>query len=33
MANAASKRATYQDVLDSPEHIVAEVIEGRLCSS
>jgi Uma2 family endonuclease len=33
MANAASKRATYQDVLDSPEHIVAEVIEGVLYSS
>jgi Uma2 family endonuclease len=33
MANAAAKRATYQDVLDSPEHIVAEVIEGVLYSS
>ncbi len=26
----ASKRATYQDVLDAPEHMVAEVLDGVL---
>ena len=24
------KRATYQDVLDAPEHMVAEIIDGEL---
>lgn len=33
MADAARKRATYQDVLDAPDHIVAEVIDGNLYSS
>jgi Uma2 family endonuclease len=33
MANAASKRATYDDVLASPDNIVAEVIDGVLYSS
>ncbi len=28
MAEAARKRATYQDVLDAPETLVAEVIDG-----
>lgn len=28
--NEAKKRATYQDVLDAPEHLVAEVIDGVL---
>lgn len=27
---SARKRATYQDVLDAPEHVVAEVIDGNL---
>jgi Uma2 family endonuclease len=26
----ARKRATYQDVLDAPEHLVAEVLDGEL---
>ena len=26
----ATRRATYQDVLDAPAHMVAEVIDGRL---
>ena len=26
----ATARATYQDVLDAPEHVVAEIIGGRL---
>ncbi len=30
MAQAAEKLATYQDVLDAPPHVVAEVIAGRL---
>lgn len=30
MAEAAHKRATYQDVLDAPEHVVAEVLAGEL---
>jgi hypothetical protein len=24
------KRATYQDVLDAPEHKIAEIIDGEL---
>ncbi len=30
MADPAQKLATYQDVLDAPAHVVAEVIAGRL---
>ncbi len=30
MADAAERLATYQDVLDAPAHMVAEVIGGRL---
>ena len=30
MADAAEKTATYQDVLDAPPHVVAEVIAGQL---
>src|ERR1700677_698463 len=30
MAQPALQRATYQDVLDAPEHMVAEVIDGVL---
>ena len=30
MAEPARKRATYQDVLRAPEHLVAEVIDGDL---
>lgn len=30
MANAARRRATYQDVLDAPDHMVAEIIGGEL---
>jgi Uma2 family endonuclease len=30
MADPAKRRATYQDVLDSPVHRVAEVIDGEL---
>ncbi|HEX2872196.1 MAG TPA: Uma2 family endonuclease, partial [Polyangiaceae bacterium] len=26
-------RATYQDVLDAPEHLVAEIINGELVTS
>jgi Uma2 family endonuclease len=26
-----TRRATYQDVLDAPEHIVAEILRGELC--
>ena len=29
-AAAASSRATYQDVLDSPPHMVAEIVDGTL---
>ena len=29
-AEAARKRATYQDVLDAPEHLVAEILAGEL---
>ena len=27
---AAKRRATYQDVLDAPVHMVAEVVDGEL---
>ena len=30
MADPAKKRATYEDVLAAPEHMVAEVIDGVL---
>lgn len=30
MAKPASRPATYQDVLDAPEHLVAEIIDGEL---
>src|SRR5262245_58841510 len=30
MADPAKRRATYQDVLDAPEHMVAEIIDGDL---
>jgi len=30
MSDPAKKRATYQDVLDAPEHLVAEIINGEL---
>src|SRR5215510_3341747 len=30
MVEPAHRRATYQDVLNTPEHIVAEVIDGVL---
>jgi Uma2 family endonuclease len=30
MADLAKKLATYQDVLDAPEHLVAEVLNGEL---
>ncbi|MDB4962077.1 MAG: hypothetical protein JWP01_2076 [Myxococcales bacterium] len=30
MAAPTTKRATYQDVLDAPEHTVAEIIDGEL---
>ena len=29
-AAAPARRATYQDVLDAPEHLVAELIGGTL---
>lgn len=29
----ARRRATYQDVLDAPEHIVAEIVDGELYTS
>lgn len=29
----ASRQATYQDVLDAPEHVVAELIDGTLYTS
>jgi Uma2 family endonuclease len=32
-AEAAQRRATYQEVLDAPEHVVAELIEGVLYQS
>lgn len=33
MGDPAQLRATYQDVLESPEHLVAEVIDGTLYQS
>lgn len=30
MATPTKKRATYQDVLDAPEHAVAEIVDGEL---
>lgn len=30
MSQPAPKPATYQDILDAPEHLVAELIEGEL---
>jgi Uma2 family endonuclease len=30
MADPAKRRATYQDVLEAPEHMVAEIIDGEL---
>jgi len=30
MSDPAKRRATYQDVLDAPEHLVAEIIGGEL---
>jgi hypothetical protein len=30
---SARKRATYQDILDLPEHIVGEIVDGELYTS
>jgi len=30
MVRPAKRSATYQDVLDAPEHLVAELIDGEL---
>jgi hypothetical protein len=30
MGDAAKRRATYEDVLAAPEHVVAEVVHGVL---
>lgn len=30
MADPARKKATYQDVVDAPEHVVAELVDGEL---
>ena len=30
MADPAKRRATYQDVIDAPPHMVAEIIDGEL---
>ncbi|HWO21194.1 MAG TPA: Uma2 family endonuclease [Kofleriaceae bacterium] len=30
MSGPEQRRATYQDVLDAPEHVIAEVIDGEL---
>jgi len=30
MADAARRRATYEDVLRAPEHVIAEIIDGEL---
>jgi Uma2 family endonuclease len=32
MADPARKRATYEDVIAAPRHIVAELIHGTLCT-
>lgn len=31
--NSARRRATYQDILDLPEHIVGEIVDGELYTS
>jgi Uma2 family endonuclease len=31
--NPARRRATYQDILDLPEHIVGEIVDGELYTS
>ena len=33
MADPAKRRATYQDILDAPEHMVAEIVDGTLYTS
>lgn len=33
MAEPARRRATYQDVLDAPQHLIAEIIDGELHTS
>ncbi|MEP6862663.1 MAG: Uma2 family endonuclease [Deltaproteobacteria bacterium] len=33
MADPAKRRATYQDILDAPEHVVAEIVDGMLYTS
>ncbi len=33
MSDPAKRRATYQDVIDAPEHMVAEIIHGELVLS
>jgi hypothetical protein len=33
MGEPAKKRATYQDVLRSPDHNVAEIVDGDLISN
>jgi Uma2 family endonuclease len=33
MVKPAKRRATYQDVLDAPEHMIAEIIDGELVLS
>jgi hypothetical protein len=30
MADPAKRRATYEDVLAAPEHVVAEIVDGDL---
>jgi Uma2 family endonuclease len=30
MAKPSRKRASYQDVIDSPEHMIAEIVDGEL---
>jgi Uma2 family endonuclease len=30
MADPPKRRATYQDVLDAPEHVIAEIVDGEL---
>jgi Uma2 family endonuclease len=30
MADVAKRRATYEDVLSAPEHLIAEIIDGEL---
>ena len=30
MVNPTRKRATYQDVIDSPDHMIAEIVDGEL---